>query len=52
MLNQSEITEGTASLIEHLNQQMEANPELSDFHDAFGTGHKPFWGKYEYWVIH
>lgn len=36
MLNQSEIREGTASLVEHLNQLMESNPELSDFHDAFG----------------
>lgn len=36
MLSANEIKDGTASLINHLEQQMEANPELATFHDAFG----------------
>jgi len=36
MLGPKEVIEGTASLIEQLEQQMEANPELATFHDAFG----------------
>ena len=35
-LNESEIKEGTTSLIKHLEQMQEDNSELSTFHDAFG----------------